>query len=263
MANRISDTIKKLFPNDFEELVPVQPHWWDRIDFSTLHRQKWGWLGLGLLLAFAMIPSAFFFNRFVTLETQVQTQKAQIEAHVQRRQNILINLSQTLIDYARHEQGMFRFMAETRAESLVADGKTPQQHLQETLQKIQAAQAAGTSGEKLSGMMGSIMALAENYPQLKLNENFQKMMDALVDVEDRIVERRMAYNEACNVYGTYIRKFPQFFYAFLFRFKPYPFITSDDDTTQLKWVTTDPYQGDVTEVGALPARPEMAATEVR
>jgi len=169
----------------------------------------------------------------------VDTEAAQIEAHLQRRKDLIINLSKTVMDYSTHESRLFRYISDTR--SVKADpkeglkailaglGPDQQKGLQTIMSKMSTGDFTGIEGASLEGMLGSLMALAENYPQLKLSGNFQKLMDALINIEDRIVERRMAYNSACNIYGTYIRQIPQKAYAKLFGFKQYPYVQVDAD----------------------------------
>jgi LemA protein len=221
-VNRISETIKKLFPNDFEELVPVKKHWWQKIDWSVF---KSGWRVWCICLGIALVvfSGVHYYNHFVILETQLLTDKAQIEAHLQRRKDLIINLTRTVIDYAEHERSMFKYMADARADSLKTD------EMIEAIKKSGVLNMAKLDAGELEGALARLMALAEAYPELKLSANFQKFMDALVNIEDRIVERRMAYNDSCNKYGTYIRRFPQNAYAGILRFRRYPFIEVDKD----------------------------------
>jgi LemA protein len=222
-VNRISETIKKLFPDDFEELVPVKRHWWQKIDWSYFQSGWRGWIVV-LMLAVVVFSGVHYYNRFVILETQVLTDKAQIEAHLQRRKDLLINLTRTVVDYAEHERNMFKYMADTRADSL--ENKDA---FAEAVKKGGILDEAQFDAGSLEESLAKLLAIAEAYPELKLSANFQKLMEALVNIEDRIVERRMAYNDSCNKYGTYIRRFPQNTYAFVLGFKRYPFLEVDKD----------------------------------
>lgn len=247
--NRISETIKKLFPSEFEELVPVEKHWWQKLDLRTFHRTWQLWL-FGAMFVFLSLSAVYYYNILVVLETQVLTDNAQIETQLQRRKNLIINLAKTVRDYAEHERMMFRYMADTRAESLptkktsVQAGPLPNlagidtPSLPAGTAKDEAIGAinedkmlniSGINPHDLEGALTRFMALAENYPELKLSSNFQKFMDALVDIENRIAERRMAYNDSCNIYTTYIRKFPQQLFATVFGFRDYPFVEVDKD----------------------------------
>lgn len=221
--NRISETIKKLFPNDLQELVPVKKHWWQGIDVSAF-KSGWRFWLITLIVVLSVFYSVHYYNCFVALETQVLTDKAQIGAQLQRRKDLIINLTKTVIDYAEHERTLFRYMADRRAGLLEKTDK-----LIDTIETKKIPTLAKMETGDFKGVLARFMALAEAYPQLRLSNNFQKLMDALVNIEDRIVERRMAYNESCNKYGTYIRKFPQKIFAFSFGFRRYPFVDVDKD----------------------------------
>ncbi|MCH7590762.1 LemA family protein [PVC group bacterium] len=222
--NRVSETIKRLFPREFEEIVPVKQRWWQKMDFSAVKSKKMLLWVVGLLVVSHAILGAYYYNNFVTMETQVRTDFAQIEAHMQRRKDLIINLTKTVVDYAEHERMMFKYMADQR------NVKS-----QESEAILNVIKESGLSNLKksntgdLEGAISRIMALAEAYPVLKLSDNFQRLMEALINIEDRIVERRMAYNTSCNLYGTYLRKFPQNIFTYVFRFKQYPFIEVDKD----------------------------------
>ncbi len=222
-TNRIADTLKTLFPDDMETLVPVKKHWWETVDWTPV-RTGWRFWMVSALLAGSAYLGIHYFNHMVVLETQVLTDRSQIEAQLQRRKDLIINLTRTVIDYAEHEKSMFRYMADTRAGSVTDPGK-----LITEVKKKGLLDFKGIKEADIKGALAGLMALAENYPELKLSANFQRFMDALVNIEDRIVERRMAYNTSCNMYGSYLRKFPQKFYAWTFGFKQYPFIKVDKD----------------------------------
>lgn len=218
------ESIKKLFAADFEELEPGKKHWWQKIDFNNLKKKEALWVTLGILLL--TLPGIHYWNKFVILLTNAQTAQAQIEVQLQRRKDLLINLTKTLLDYADHERTMFEYMAERR------QGVSKKNiMLMEELKKSGLADLANKSPGFMNSATARLIALAEAYPELKLSANFQKMMDALVATEDKIAERRMAYNEAANKFGTYAMSFPNSIYAFAFRMSAndFPFVKVDKD----------------------------------
>jgi LemA protein len=221
--NRINDVLKKLFPQDFNELKPVKRHWWQKIDLSEVNT-KWVLILGGLFIAVYLLAMVHYYNRFITLETNATTDMEQVKVHLQRRKDLMINLTQTVLDYAKHERMMFRYMADKRTDSL-GQSKALMSAIKNggLLEKIKMGDDAGA--------LAKIMALAEAYPELKLNSNFQKFMEALINIEDKIVERRMAYNQSANIYGTYVRQFPQIIYAAIFGQKAsrFPYIEVDPD----------------------------------
>ncbi|MBF0252852.1 MAG: LemA family protein [Candidatus Omnitrophica bacterium] len=222
-TNRIADALKTLFPDDMEMLVPAKKHWWEKVDWSPVV-SGWRLWAICLLIAASAYLGIHYYNRMVVLETQVLTDMSQIEAQLQRRKDLIINLTRTVVDYAEHEKSMFMYMADTRAGSISDPEKLINEVKKKGLLDFSAIKEAD-----IKGAMAGVMALAENYPELKLSSNFQNFMDALINIEDRIVERRMLYNTSCNQYGTYLRKFPQMIYAWMFRFKTYDFIKVDKD----------------------------------
>lgn len=224
MSRIIADTVKRLFPDEFDELIPVRKHWWQKIDFENLKRKEALWIILGISLV--ALPGIHYWNKFVVLLTNAQTAQAQIEVQLQYRKDLLINLTTTLVDYAEHERAMYQYTIDRRQG---ASKKSIM--LLEELKKTGLADLANKNIAGIDGAAAKILALAEAYPELKLSANFLKMMDALVTTENKIAECRMAYNEAANKYGTYAMSFPNSIYAFIFRFssKDFPFVKVDND----------------------------------
>lgn len=227
MSRLISETVKRLFPNDFEELVPARKHWWQKIDFSNLKTKQGIWAILAVVAI--MLPGIYYWNHFVVLLTNAQTARAQVGVQLQRRKDLLINLTTTLLDYAEHERSMYQYTIDRRQG---ASKKSIM--LLEELKKAGLDDLAKKSIAGMDGATAKILALAESYPELKLSENFRTMMEALVGTEDKLAERRMLYNEAANKYGTYAMSFPNSVYAFIFRFSPkdFPFVKVDKDVEQ-------------------------------
>lgn len=226
--NRIaSETVKKLFPKDFEEFVPVKKHWWQKIDLENLKKKEALWITLGLLII--ILPGIYYWNHFVILLTNAQTAQAQIEVQMQRRKDLLINLTTTLLDYSEHERSMYQYTVDRR------QGVSRKNiMLFEELKKAGLADLAKKGAGTIDGATAKLIAIAEAYPELKLSANFLKMMDALVATEDKIAECRMFYNDKANAFGTYAMSFPNCVYAFIFRFSPkkFPFVKVDKDVTQ-------------------------------
>ena len=232
MSRLISDTVKRLFPDDFEELVPAKRHWWQKIDFENLKRKEALWITLGLMVL--ILPGIYYWNHFVVFLTNAQTAQAQVEVQLQRRKDLLINLTTTLLDYAEHERAMYQYTIDRRQ-------GVPKKKIMllEELKKAGLADLANKNIGGIDGVTAKLIALAEAYPDLKLSANFLKMMDALVDTENKLAEARMFYNERANAYGTYMMSFPNSIYAFIFwsgksKFTPadFPFVKVDKDVVQ-------------------------------
>src|SRR5262245_28690916 len=180
---------------------------------------KRGWLGclvvVGGLLAVAFIIGSMCvgaYNRMVTEREGVDKAWAQVENVLQRRGDLIPNLVETVKGYAAHEKEVFESVAEARAR-LAVPGLKPQE-----------AQSANAS---LTSALGRLLAIAENYPQLKANENFIRLQDELAGSENRIATERMRYNEAVRGYNTLIKRFPGNIVAGLFNFGEKDYFEAD------------------------------------
>ena len=136
------------------------------------------------------------YNTIQTYDEQVNAAESQIKVQLQRRADLIPNLVETVKGYAKQEQTIFTEVAEARAKlaGAVQSGD---------LQQMAAANAA------LTAPLGRLLAIAENYPQLKSNENFKALQDQLEGTENRVAVARQDYNDAVNRYNSYIRRFPQ------------------------------------------------------
>jgi len=148
-----------------------------------------------LLLGLAVLAGCGY-NTIQTYDEHVNAAESQIKVQLQRRADLVPNLVETVKGYAKQEQTIFIQVAEARAKlaGAVQGGN---------LQEMAAANAA------LTAPLGRLLAIAENYPQLKSNENFRALQDQLEGTENRIAVARQDYNDAVNRYNSYIRRFPQ------------------------------------------------------
>ena len=221
--SRTSEILERVFPDELEGVTPARRHWWRRVDFGALKKKRVTLLVVAIGLLFVSM-GVHYYNWFVVLETQVLADRAQIDAQLQRKKDLVIALAKTVEEYREYERVMFQYMADKRAGSL-----------EKTDMRLEAAKEEGMldpakiKAGDLEGSLAKIIAFAEAYPSLKLGGNFQTLMDALVDTENRIVECRMTYNESCNAYQTYCRKVPQRVYVTLLGFEEYHFLKVDKD----------------------------------
>jgi LemA protein len=159
-----------------------------------------------LLVAAAGISSGCSYNQFVSQEEAVKSQWAQVENQLQRRNDLIPNLVETTKGFAQQERDVFQAIADSRAK--LAGATTPEQ-------KIQAA-------NEQSSALARLLVIVENYPVLKSNETFARLMDELAGTENRIAVERMRYNERVQAYTTSRRQFPGNITAGMFGFKEYP-----------------------------------------
>ena len=167
-----------------------------------------GCLVVGGVLLLILIVGALFmtglYNRLVAQDQQVQGAWAQVQNVLQRRADLIPNLVETVKGYAAHEKEVFEAVAEAR--SRLAGATSP------------AEAAAANAG--LTSALGRLIAIAENYPNLKANENFIRLQDELAGTENRIAVERMRYNDAVKAYNTSQRTFPTSLWASWLGFAP-------------------------------------------
>jgi LemA protein len=162
---------------------------------------------LALVLSMAAVLSGCSYNTFTTQEEAIKAQWAQVQNQLQRRNDLIPNLVESVKGYAAHEASVFKDIADARSRLLSA--KSPEETIQAANQQTSA--------------LGRLLAVAESYPQLKANEQFNRLMDELSGTENRLATERMRYNERVQAYNTQRRKFPSNVTAKMFSFKEYPY----------------------------------------
>ena len=148
-----------------------------------------------LPLAFLLV-SGCGYNTIQRYDEQVNGAKNQIEVQLQRRADLIPNLVNTVKGYAQQELDVFTQVAQARAGLVGA------------VQKGDAREMANAN-EQLTGALGRLMVVVEAYPQLKSDQNFLRLQDELTGTENRIAVSRTDYNNAVQMYNTYIRTLPQ------------------------------------------------------
>ena len=163
-------------------------------------------VGFTLVLLAAVATSGCSYNRFVSQEEAIKTQWAQVENQLQRRNDLIPNLVETTKGIAQQERDVFGQIAESRAK--LAGARTPEDTIQAANQQ--------------SAALARLLVVVENYPQLRSNEQFSRLMDELSGTENRIAVERMRYNERVQEYNVSRRQFPSNITASIFGFKEYP-----------------------------------------
>ncbi len=168
-------------------------------------------LCVGLVTLFA-IPS---YNKIIESEEFVNGEWAKVETQYQRRSDLIPNLVSTVKGYAAHEQSTLDAVVSARAKAtqvtLSADNLTP-----ENIEAFQAAQG------EVSSALSRLLAVAENYPDLKANQNFLELQAQLEGTENRIAVARTRYTEAVKSFNVMIRRFPASIIASMFGFEKKP-----------------------------------------
>ncbi|HHE76542.1 MAG TPA: LemA family protein [Candidatus Parcubacteria bacterium] len=160
-----------------------------------------------ILLGVIILWFVFTYNRLVTLKNRAKEAWADIEVQLKRRYNLIPNLVETVKGYASHERELFERVTQARAKAM----------------GVQDLKEKGEAENMLSNTLKSLFAVAENYPNLKASENFQKLQDELTDAEDKIQSARRFYNGNVRDFNIKIESFPANIVASLFGFKKMDF----------------------------------------
>jgi len=157
------------------------------------------------LLAVLLLPLAGCgYNTMVTMKEAVDSAWAQVQNQLQRRNDLIPNIVEVTKGYAAHEKEIFEAVANARSR-LIGAGTRDQQ--------IEAA-------DQLSGALGRLLAIAEQYPQLKADAQFARLSDELAGTENRIAVERKRYNDTVQEYNTFVKRLPQGLYAGWIGFEP-------------------------------------------
>ena len=182
---------------------------------------------IGLIAVIAVI--AFWlvsvYNGMVGLDEGVNTAWANVETQYQRRADLIPNLVNTVKGYAQHEQSTFEAVvnARSKATSITID---PSNVTPEKLQEFQQAQG------ELASALGRLIAISENYPDLKASEQFKELQAQLEGTENRINVARTNFNKEAQKYNTTIRTFPKNLFAGMLGFTQRAYFEADAGASQ-------------------------------
>jgi LemA protein len=166
-----------------------------------------------IIIAALILIVIIYFNSMVRLRNQVRNSFSQIDVQLKRRNDLIPNLVETVKGYAKHEKGVLEEV--TKARSAVMSATT------------QADRAKASNA--LSGTLKSLFAVAENYPQLKANENFMQLQEELSGTESKIAYSRQFYNDTVLGYNTRIQTFPGNIFASMMNFKEEQLFQASED----------------------------------
>lgn len=169
------------------------------------------WIVLGLV-ALVVLYAVVLFNRLVAHRNRCDNGWSQIDVQLRRRYDLIPNLVEAVKGYAAHEREVFEHVTQARASAIDAQGVGDQ------------AQAEN----QITAGLRRLMAVAENYPQLKANENFLALQEELTATESKIAYARQFYNDQVMGLNTMIQKFPSNVVASTFGFKPREFFDIEE-----------------------------------
>jgi LemA protein len=172
-----------------------------------------------LFIAGALVYTVILYNGLVRLKNDNDRAWANIDVLLKQRHDEIPNLVETVKGYMEHEQQTLLAVAQARAASMNA---------------ASIGQKA-TADLRMTGALRSLFAVAENYPQLRANENFLKLQNRITELEERIADRREFFNDDVNTYNTRIGQIPDVFVASFMSLKPRAmFKVSDEDRRQVE-----------------------------
>ena len=171
-----------------------------------------GWIILAIVVVIAIVLVVIY-NQLVTLRQRVQNAWSQIDVQLQRRFDLIPNLVETVKGYMTHEQETLTKVTDLR--SAWADAKTVEQK----------AELEG----QITDTLKTIMAVAENYPNLKADQSFNNLQAELSDTENKISYSRQFYNDTVTMYNTKLETFPSNLVASMFGFKASTLFNVDND----------------------------------
>ena len=156
------------------------------------------WLiGLAIIIVLVFI---LYYNRFVTLGNRIDNSLSQIDVQLRKRADLVPNLMNSVKGYVKHERGVMKEVTDARKAFMGA--KTMEQKVEK--------------GAELQNALKSILAIAENYPQLRASENFLQLQQELSAIEDKVAYARQHYNDSILSYNNLCKKFPGVAFASLY-----------------------------------------------
>lgn len=170
-------------------------------------RQTLRWMTPVVVAVALLTLPACSYNSFTSLDESIKGAWSEVQNQLQRRNDLIPNLVETVKGFAAQEKQILESIAESRTK--LAGARTPEE-------TIKAA-------NEQSSLLSRLLVVVENYPQLKSDQNFLRLQDELSGTENRIAVARRRYNEQIQAYNTLRRRFPSNITAGLFGFKEHPY----------------------------------------
>lgn len=180
---------------------------------------KRGWIGIVVVAVLLIACGGCLvgnYNRLVTSRESVKQRWAQVDNQLQRRNDLIPGLIESVRGTALQEQQVFGAIADARAR--MSGAQSPGQRIQ--------------AGQQMDSALGRLLVVIENYPQLRSNEAFRQLMDELAGTENRLATERMRYNEEVQAYNVLIKRFPTNLFANAFGFAAAPYYEIPDAARQ-------------------------------
>ena len=186
-----------------------------------------------VMLLAAPLMTGCGYNKIQSLTQNVDASQGQIQAQLQRRFDLIPNLVNTVKGFAQQEQQVLIGVTEARAKATSVQVNANSVDDPEAFQRFVAAQ------REVTGALSRLLAVSENYPQLKSDQNFRDLQAQLEGTENRIAVARQRFIKATADYNVLIRQFPNNLTAMMFGYKPKPQFTVEDEKAISKPPTVD------------------------
>ncbi|MCL1901424.1 MAG: LemA family protein [Endomicrobia bacterium] len=182
---------------------------------------KQGLIVLAVLFFAVIFGSISIYNSLIALNENVSGKWSQIDNQLQRRNDLIPNLVNTVQGYSAHEQKAIHDVVVARTKLAGASGP----------------EAKGVASGELGGAIGRLLAVVENYPDLKADKTFTGLMDELSGTENRIAAARRDYNDSVRIFNTKIRTFPSSIFADMLRFTAKEYFKVDESVKDVPQVS--------------------------
>jgi LemA protein len=178
---------------------------------------------VGIIVLIALVLVAIY-NGLVRARVRTREAWSGIDVQLKRRADLIPNLVETVRGYASHERQTFENVTRARA----------------MLQQAGTAAEAAQANNFLTQTLRSLFAVAENYPELKANQNFLDLQNELSDIEEKIAYARQFYNRNASTYNASIQTFPNVMIANMFGFQPFEFFEAEEEAREVPEVSFAP-----------------------
>ena len=183
-------------------------------------------IGIGVVVLLVLFWFFMTRNNLVSLKEDVKMQQSQIETTLQRRSDLIPNLVATVKGYTTHEEEVFTEIADARSK-LAGSIKSGDM------------ESISNANNALDSALGRLLAISENYPDLKASEQFIALQDELAGTENRIAVARQYYNEKLKTYNTTVQKFPTSIVAGISGYYPMHYFEADENAMKVPEVNFD------------------------
>jgi LemA protein len=227
-SETMKEVIKKLYAEELGLIADVPSSIPGKRTGSLVRIKERVWGSQSAAMKIAMVASflallsalVYYYNYFTIELYKARLEKTQIEAELQRRNDLIPNLVKAVSDYMAFENKIFQHAADVRA----------------ALNSLKGVPDTSPSPLSLQGALSRFQAVAENYPDLKASATYQNLMKELSDTESRIAGARMRYNQAANFYNSRLRMLPGIVFGFALGFRPEKTFESEESAKKVPGV---------------------------